>query len=111
MVYAPAIRALVEAVDVHAVAHVTGGGLPGNLPRSLPKGCDAVVDESTWESPRIFGEIQRLGEISDDEMRQVFNLGLGMVAVVPQEDLYRALDVLRTKRETLPPKKHGNGPQ
>lgn len=96
VVYAPAIRALIEAVDVHAVAHVTGGGLPGNLPRSLPKGCDAVVDDSTWESPRIFGEIQRLGEISDDEMRQVFNLGLGMVAVVPQEDLYRALDVLRT---------------
>jgi phosphoribosylformylglycinamidine cyclo-ligase len=97
VVYAPALRALVEAVDVHALAHVTGGGLPGNLPRSLPKGCDAVVDPSTWEAPRIFGEIQRLGEISDDEMRQVFNLGLGMVAVIPREDLYRALDVLRAE--------------
>jgi len=95
VVYAPAVRALLDAVDVHALAHVTGGGLPGNLPRSLPKGCDAVVDEGTWEAPRIFGEIQRLGEISDDEMRQVFNLGLGMVAVIPREDLYRALDVLR----------------
>lgn len=97
VVYAPALRALIEAVDVHALAHVTGGGLPGNLPRSLPKGCDAVVDPSSWEVPRIFGEIQRLGEISDDEMRQVFNLGLGMVAVIPREDLYRALDVLRAE--------------
>jgi len=96
VVYAPAIRALVGDVDVHALAHVTGGGLPGNLPRALPKGADAVVDESSWEQPRIFGEIQRHGGITDDEMRKVFNLGLGMVAVVAAEDTYRALDTLRT---------------
>jgi phosphoribosylformylglycinamidine cyclo-ligase len=96
VVYAPAVRALLDGVDVHALAHVTGGGLPGNLPRSLPKSVDAVVDESTWESPRIFAEIQRHGGISDEEMRKVFNLGLGMVAVVPAEDTYRALDILRT---------------
>jgi phosphoribosylformylglycinamidine cyclo-ligase len=97
VVYAPAVRALLDAVDVHALAHVTGGGLPGNLPRSLPKGCDAVVDRTTWEAPRIFGEIQRLGDISDEEMAQVFNMGIGMVAVVPAEDQYRALDVLRAE--------------
>jgi phosphoribosylformylglycinamidine cyclo-ligase len=95
VVYAPAVRRLLDAVDVHALAHVTGGGLPGNLPRSLPKGVDAVVDEATWEVPRIFAEIQRHGGISDDEMRKVFNLGLGMVAVIPAEDAYRALDTLR----------------
>ncbi len=95
VVYAPAIRALLDAVDVHALAHVTGGGLPGNLPRSLPKSVDAVVDEASWETPRIFAEIQRHGGISDEEMRKVFNLGLGMVAVVPAEDAYRALDTLR----------------
>ncbi|HMJ79327.1 MAG TPA: phosphoribosylformylglycinamidine cyclo-ligase [Iamia sp.] len=96
VVYAPAVKALIEAVDVHALAHITGGGLTGNLPRSLPKSVDAVVDESTWEVPRIFSEIQHRGGISADEMRQVFNLGLGMVAVVAAEDTYRALDTLRT---------------
>ncbi len=96
LVYAPAIRDLRESVDVHALAHITGGGLPANLPRSLPKSCDAVIDEGTWEAPRIFGEIQRLGEISSEEMRAAFNMGLGMVAVVARDDLYRALDTLRT---------------
>ena len=95
VIYAPAVRTLLDAVDVHAIAHITGGGMPGNLPRVLPKGVDAVVDESTWEAPRIFGEIQRHGGISDDEMRGVFNLGIGMVVVVAEDDAYTALDVLR----------------
>lgn len=96
LVYAPAIMALLPQVDVRAIAHITGGGLPGNLVRVLPKGAVAVVDTGTWEAPRIFGEIQRLGQVADDEMAKVFNLGIGMVAVVPPEDVYRALDVLRT---------------
>jgi phosphoribosylformylglycinamidine cyclo-ligase len=54
----------------------------GNLPRVLPEGVDAVVDPRTWERPRIFGEISRLGEVDDEEMARVFNLGIGMVAVV-----------------------------
>ena len=58
---------------------------------------DAVVDRSTWESPRIFGELQRLGDVSDDEMAKVFNLGIGMIVVVPEEDSYKALDVLRSQ--------------
>jgi phosphoribosylformylglycinamidine cyclo-ligase len=95
VVYAPAVRRLLDAVDVHALAHVTGGGLPGNLPRSLPKGVDAVVDEATWEVPRIFAEIQRHGGISDDEMRKVFNLGIGMVVVVAEDEVHRTLDLLR----------------
>ena len=82
-------------VDVRALAHVTGGGLPGNLARVLPDECDAVVHRGSWEVPEIFNEIQRLGEVGDDEMERVFNLGVGMVAVVPADDAFRALDVLR----------------
>jgi phosphoribosylformylglycinamidine cyclo-ligase len=90
------VLALQRVVDVRAVAHVTGGGLAGNLTRVLPKGVDATVDPKAWEEPRIFGEIRRLGEIDDDEMRKVFNLGIGMVVVVPADDAFRALDVLRS---------------
>ncbi|HEY4376314.1 MAG TPA: phosphoribosylformylglycinamidine cyclo-ligase [Acidimicrobiales bacterium] len=96
VIYAPAVLALQRQVDVRAVAHITGGGLAGNLPRVLPKGVDAVVDPGRWEAPRVFGEIQRLGDISDDEMRKVFNLGIGMVVVVPAEETFRALDTLRS---------------
>ncbi|MSO87918.1 MAG: phosphoribosylformylglycinamidine cyclo-ligase [Acidimicrobiia bacterium] len=97
VIYAPAIAALQRAVAVASVAHITGGGLPGNLNRVLPQGTDAEVDPSRWEAPRIFGEIQRLGEVSDDEMRKVFNLGIGMVVVVAPDEVYRTLDVLRTE--------------
>ncbi len=95
VVYAPAVAQLVRAVDVRAVAHITGGGIPGNLSRVLPTRVDAVVERSSWESPRIFGELQRLGEVSDDEMARVFNLGIGMIVVVPESESYKALDVLR----------------
>jgi phosphoribosylformylglycinamidine cyclo-ligase len=95
VIYAPAVLAAMEAVEVGAVAHITGGGIPGNLNRVLPEGCDAVVDRSQWEAPRIFGEIQRLGEVADDEMAKVFNLGIGMIVVVPAGDAFRTIDVLR----------------
>ena len=97
VIYAPAIHELLRNVEVGAVAHITGGGLPGNLNRVLPDNLDAVVDTSSWEQPRIFGEIQRRGGIDDAEMAKVFNLGIGMVAVVPADEAYRALDVLRTQ--------------
>jgi len=97
VIYAPAVAALLRHVDVRAIAHITGGGLPGNLVRVLPESADAVVDPRTWEAPRIFGEIQRLGEVSDDEMRKVFNLGVGMVVVVAPDEAHRTLDLLRTE--------------
>jgi phosphoribosylformylglycinamidine cyclo-ligase len=96
VIYAPAIAALLRVVDVRAVAHVTGGGIPGNLNRVLTESLDAVVDRSTWEVPRIFGEIQRLGQVSDEEMAKVFNMGIGMVAVVPADEVHASLDALRT---------------
>ncbi len=97
VVYAPAIAALLRVVDVRSIAHVTGGGLPGNLTRVLPEHADAVIDSRSWEPSRIFGEIQHLGEVSDDEMRRVFNLGIGMVVVVAPEEAHRTLDILRTE--------------
>ena len=96
VIYAPAIGRLLREVDVRAVAHITGGGIVGNLARVLPDDLDAVVHRGSWEVPRIFTEIQRLGEVSDDEMERVFNLGVGMVVVVPVRDEFKALDVLRS---------------
>ena len=96
VIYAPAVRSLLEHVEVHAVAHITGGGLGGNLNRVLGGHGDAVVDPGAWEWPRIFSELQSIGDVTDDEMRRVFNLGIGMVAVVPPSAAHRAIDVLRT---------------
>jgi len=96
VIYAPAVLAAVAATEVKAVAHITGGGIPGNLNRVLPPSADAVVDTTTWEAPRIFGEIERLGDVAPSEMARVFNLGIGMVLVVPDEDSFRAVDLLRT---------------
>jgi len=96
VIYAPAVLALHRKVDVRAVAHVTGGGLAGNLERVLPDGVDVHVDPRSWEEPRIFGEIRRAGDIGQDEMRKVFNLGIGMVVVVPEHDAFDAIDTLRT---------------
>jgi len=95
VIYAPAVLSTIAEVEVKAVAHITGGGIPGNLNRVLPATADAVVDTTSWEAPRIFGEIQRLGEVHPDEMARVFNLGIGMVLVVPGEQSFRAVDVLR----------------
>ncbi|MBT6371502.1 MAG: phosphoribosylformylglycinamidine cyclo-ligase [Acidimicrobiaceae bacterium] len=86
VIYAPAVVAALAAHGIHAVAHVTGGGLPGNLPRVMDNTLDAVVDRSTWEVPRFFCELQNMGDVSDDEMERVFNMGLGMVLAVPDRD-------------------------
>jgi phosphoribosylformylglycinamidine cyclo-ligase len=97
VLYAPAVRAALTgrtAGAIHAIAHVTGGGFEGNLPRALPDHLDAVVDRATWEVPAIFGEIRRLGHVDDTEMSRVFNLGLGMVAVVAPDQADDTVAVL-----------------
>jgi phosphoribosylformylglycinamidine cyclo-ligase len=96
VIYSPAMQALLRQVDVHAAAHITGGGLASNLARVLPRSVDATIARRSWEEPRIFGEIKRLGDIADEEMGRVFNLGIGMVVVVASDDAHRALDILRT---------------
>ena len=97
VIYAPAITALRQAVDLRGVAHITGGGIPGNLQRVLPDGTAAEVERRSWEVPRVFVEIERLGGVTSDEMDRVFNMGLGMIVVVPEDDVFKALDVLRAQ--------------
>ena len=93
-IYVRAIRSLLEAVPVKAMAHITGGGLVGNLPRVLPVGCRALLDASSWREPPIFGLIERAGEVPAEEMLRVFNLGLGFVLVLAEADADRALGLL-----------------
>ncbi|MCL2395554.1 MAG: phosphoribosylformylglycinamidine cyclo-ligase [Acidimicrobiaceae bacterium] len=83
VIYTPAVLDVLAEVEVHAVAHITGGGLPGNLPRVLATSVDAVVHRDRWRVPRIFDEVQAAGSVSDEEMVRVFNLGIGMVLVLP----------------------------
>jgi phosphoribosylformylglycinamidine cyclo-ligase len=94
VLYAPAVLAALSVAEVHAVAHITGGGIPGNLTRALPDGARAVVKRGSWPVPRIFDQIRRLGAVEDDEMARVFNLGLGMVLVVAPGSVAPALAAL-----------------
>lgn len=95
VIYTPAVLALLDAgVDVHAVAHITGGGLPGNVPRVLAPDVDAVFHREAWPVPRIFTEIQAAGDVDDHEMQRVFNLGLGMVIAVPPDAVDLASETL-----------------
>jgi phosphoribosylformylglycinamidine cyclo-ligase len=81
----PVLDLLRRGVTVRAMAHVTGGGLPGNLPRVLPEGCRARVRLTAWEVPTIFRVLQEAGQIADAEMFRTFNMGIGYVLVVPAE--------------------------
>jgi phosphoribosylformylglycinamidine cyclo-ligase len=104
VIYTPAVlavrAALVDAGDggdgggLHACAHITGGGIVGNLPRALPEGMGAVLNRASWVEPPIFEEIRRLGAVDEAEMDRVFNRGVGMALVVAEAAVARALDAL-----------------
>ncbi len=83
---------------IKGLAHITGGGLIDNLPRILPPSCDAVIEAKRWKVPRIFQILQQNGNIDFREMYQVFNMGIGMVAVVAKQNAGRAMSILRAKR-------------
>ena len=83
--YAGAVTPVLSRV--HALAHITGGGIPGNLVRVLPEGCEAVVDAGSWHWPAVFRVLMRTGTVSLREMRRVFNLGVGMVAIAARDDV------------------------
>ena len=84
-IYAPIVKELMDEIPILGMAHITGGGIPENLPRCIPDGLTAVVDYDSWERPEIFKKIAEAGDITEEEMRNVFNLGIGYCLVVPSD--------------------------
>jgi phosphoribosylformylglycinamidine cyclo-ligase len=93
-IYTADCLALIEAVEVHALSHITGGGLAGNLARVVPSSCQVRIDRTTWAPAPIFGLVARLGQISRPDLEAAFNLGVGMVAVLPPDAVDPALRLL-----------------
>jgi len=100
-IYVKPVLRLLRSVDVKGLAHITGGGLVGNVPRVLPKGTRAVIDGRAWPRPALFDWLQRVGGVADAEMHRVFNCGIGMVLVVAASDARRAAGRLRALGETV----------
>ncbi len=92
------LLAKVPSGTIKGLAHVTGGGLIDNLPRILPKNCDAMIETKSWRVPSIFQILQRNGDVDPAEMYQVFNMGIGMVAIVAKSDANRTMSILRAKQ-------------
>jgi phosphoribosylformylglycinamidine cyclo-ligase len=99
--YRPALAPLVADDWIHAMAHITGGGITDNLPRVLPDGCTARVRTSSWEVPAFFRLLQEKGGVSDAEMRRTFNLGIGMIAIVPPDRLHPTMERLKKAGEKV----------
>ena len=97
--YVKPVLTLLEAVEVRAMAHITGGGLALNLTRAFPEGTAAIVDERRWPEPPIFDVLRQGGPIEREEMRRTFNCGIGFCIVVPQAHVGRALESLRKSGE------------
>ena len=95
-IYAPVVKNLLkDGIDIYGMSHITGGGIPENLPRCLPKGLKVNIDWNSWTVPDIFLEIQRQGNIDMDEMKRVFNLGIGYCVVLPANRVEYAMDIIR----------------
>ncbi|MEN8178177.1 MAG: phosphoribosylformylglycinamidine cyclo-ligase [Pseudomonadota bacterium] len=99
-IYVKPLLSLLEQIDIHALAHITGGGLLDNLPRVLPDGCKAVIDSDSWQLPEIFAWLQRQGNVLETEMLRTFNCGVGMVACVAEEQAEKSIELLNAAGET-----------
>ena len=98
-IYVKSVLALIKQADVHAIAHLTGGGFWENIPRVLPKNTKAVIDEKSWKWPSVFNWLQEKGNIDTYEMYRTFNCGVGMVIALPQEQVETALAILKQAGE------------
>ncbi len=100
-IYVKPLLALMQQVTVKGLAHITGGGLTGNIPRILPENATAMIERSAWPLQPLFQWLQREGNVADDEMFRVFNCGIGMVVILAAEDAPRASKLLREAGETV----------
>ena len=97
--YLSVIKKLTGAEVVSGMAHITGGGITENLPRILPKGMGASIDRASWTVPPLFEHLQHLGNVEDDEMLRTFNMGIGLIAVIPAEKIKKAKAILNRANE------------
>ena len=97
--YLSVLKKLTAVGIVRGMAHITGGGITENLPRILPRGLDAVIDLAGWQVPPLFTHLQQLGNVTEDEMFRTFNMGIGMIAVIPAEDVKKAKAILNRANE------------
>ncbi len=100
-IYVKPLLELIEKISVHALAHITGGGLPENLPRVLPDGVNAGIDLGSWQRPAIFDWLQQQGNVEESEMLRTFNCGIGMVVAVAAADAEQATALLEAAGETV----------
>jgi phosphoribosylformylglycinamidine cyclo-ligase len=100
-IYVKSLLKLMESVTVKGMAHITGGGLTGNVPRVLPENVTAVIQKSSWTLPPLFQWLQAQGQVADEEMHRVFNCGIGMVVIVAAADAAKATELLQAAGETV----------
>lgn len=98
-IYVRSVCEVLKSVDVHGVAHITGGGFYENMPRCLKDGQGIEVVKETWPMPEIFPFLQKLGNIEENEMYNVFNMGIGMILIVDEQDVSKTLDILKQAKE------------
>lgn len=94
-IYVKAFKSLEKKIGIKGMAHITGGGIPGNLPRIFPKGVGAVVDERSWPGQPIFDLVRRMGNVPEDDMRQTFNMGIGFILVLDNKEADTCIGILK----------------
>jgi phosphoribosylformylglycinamidine cyclo-ligase len=100
-IYVKPLLALIQAIHVKGMAHITGGGLTENIPRVLPDHLTAIIDRKNWTLPPLFQWLQKEGQVADAEMHRVFNCGIGMVVIVAEADAGVALQLLAAAGESV----------
>ncbi len=100
LIYVKLVKALLAGSRLHGLAHITGGGITGNVPRIIPDHCQAMIDRKSWEAPSVFSVLQQAGSIDHEEMFRVFNMGIGLVVVGPPEESSRMIDIIQEQGMT-----------